>query len=299
MSHEPPTPRPAATVILVRREGNQPSVYLLRRSPRSGFMGGLYVFPGGTVETQDRLPDWYRHVDVSPRRLEDRFGGEGNCDEILAYLVAAIRETLEEAGVLLGQRPGAAIGGSSDETCRRRFFDDPSPQWFLEEVANGDWRLAVSNMYRWARWITPEQMRRRFDTRFFLAVMPEGRQCRPDGRETVHGLWATPRSALEANLQGRTPLSPPTLMTLQALLQYPTCDSLLRAGEKKHWGEAKMPRLVRLQHGERIILAPWDPDYQRGDIDIDPRHARPLAPGVPFSRILLCDGVWRPIAVTG
>jgi len=296
MHDAPASPRPSATVILVRRQGDQPSIYLLRRSPKSGFMGGFYVFPGGTVAAQDRGPHWYPHLDTSPQRFAERFGGELDGDEILAYLVAAVRETAEEAGVLLAEGSNPPAGGDSEEPVRSNFSGRESANWFPEAAIRGGWRLGASRLYPWARWVTPEQMRSRFDTRFFLARMPADRRCRPDGRETVHGVWCTPRTALEANCAGRIPLSPPTLMTLQALLKYGSFDALLRAAENRGWGQPKMPRLVRLQYGDRIILAPWDPDYRTPSFEMDARRAEPLPPGAEFSRMLLKEGVWRPVA---
>lgn len=295
MSPEPPAPRPSATVILLRREGGEPLVYLLRRNPHSGFMGGFYVFPGGTVEAQDRHPDWYRHMDIHPRQFEERFGGNGSSNEILAYLVAAVRETLEEAGVLLGYKPEAFGSDDADRTHRLRCGEDFSREWFRKAISSEGWKLAASRIHRWARWVTPEQMQRRFDTRFFLTGLPEYLHCRPDGHETVHGIWLSPRQALAANSEGRTPLSPPTLMTMQEMLFYETFDSLLKAAEKRHWGDARMPRLVRLDGGERLILAPWDPAYHQRGLDIEPGRATLLPPGTAFSRMLLKDGVWRPI----
>jgi len=297
MSYDPKSPRPSATVILVRREGEEASIYLLRRSRRSGFMGGFYVFPGGSVETRDRGPHWYRHLDMAPQQFAEKFGDDPDCDEILAHLVAAVRETIEEAGVLLADRSAPPAGGDPQAAGRPRRRGHGSGNWFAEEIAKGGWRLSASRLYPWARWITPEQMRSRFDTRFFLAVMPEGRRCRPDGRETVHGVWSTARMALEANCEGRIPLSPPTLMTLQGLLKYPGYDALLQAAEHRRWGNAKMPRLVRLQKGDKMIMAPWDPDYSKGPFETDIRRAELLPAGAAFSRMLLKEGCWRPITI--
>jgi len=70
----------------------------------------------------------------------------------------------------------------------------------------------------------------------------------------------------------------------------------LKAAEKRHWGVARMPRLVRSDGGARLILAPWDPAYHQRGLDLEPGRAILLPPGAAFSRMLLKDRVWRPIS---
>ncbi|MGD9005203.1 MAG: hypothetical protein PVH94_12615, partial [Desulfobacterales bacterium] len=102
----PPKPLPAATVIIVRQHQTEFQVYLLRRHAKSGFMAGHYVFPGGILDPEDwQYTVWQNYVDVDARTLRDRFGDRKlTAEQIMAYGVAAIRETLEEAGVFFAQR---------------------------------------------------------------------------------------------------------------------------------------------------------------------------------------------------
>jgi hypothetical protein len=142
-------------------------------------------------------------------------------------------------------------------------------------------------------------MPRRFDTRFFVAALPEGQDGRPDMRETTEGLWVSPQQALAGNLAGRIPLSPPTLVTLHEFLKYPTLDALQGGLEGREWGEPIFPRLVVLGKGAgSIIVEPWDPMYGREDLRIDANKlpGSLLPAGVPFSRLWNEGGIWKPVA---
>jgi hypothetical protein len=138
-------------------------------------------------------------------------------------------------------------------------------------------------------------MAKRFDTRFFLALMPEGQVCIPDDQETVHGLWISPEKGLQGNRRGEIPLSPPTVITLHELLPYGTLADLSRALGPGAWAEPRLPIFYRLEKGG-IIIEPWDPQYGK-EIEIDPLglEEKVAAIGEPFSRIWLHKGIWRPL----
>jgi hypothetical protein len=288
---------PSATVVLVRPFQDRFQVYLIRRSRNSGFMGGLYVFPGGLVDPQDRDEAFWRsRVDLTPDRVELRLGGGLSTQEATAYGIAAIRETAEESGVML------AFGkGDSDGAAAR--FSRPTPDaarrsgWMADEARKSGWTLALSSLLRWSRWITPIGMKKRFDTRFFLALMPEGQSCSPDEHETIQGRWATPREGLAANLAGKIPLSPPTVVTLHQLLAFDTLAGLLADARRRSWGGAIRPRMIPLDRGA-VIVEPWDPMYAAERIEIDPDtlEAKVADAGAPFSRIWIHRGRCLPIA---
>jgi 8-oxo-dGTP pyrophosphatase MutT (NUDIX family) len=284
----PQAPIPAASLILARPAGGGLEVCLLRRSDASGFMPGSYVFPGGWIDAADRdAAFWQARCDLPPDALERRLARGADPGTALGAAVAAVRETFEEAGVLFA-RPQASVDAASTagrEAFRRGF-------------AQGDLRLELSALAPWSHWITPVGMPKRFDTRFFVAVLPPGQEVRPDGRETTAAVWNTPRQALEANMSGRQPLSPPTLTTLQQLLAHPTVASLVENASHRQWGEPILPRLVPLGkvHGA-VIVKPWDPMYASAEIPIDAAtlEDRVLAVGEPFSRIWNLNGYCRPI----
>ncbi len=295
----PPVPVPASTLILVRRQAGELQAYLLRRSRTSGFMAGNFVFPGGLVDRVDRhAAAWSAHTDLPAGGIEQRLGAGLDPAEAVGFAVAAIRETFEEAGALLADPP--ADGGTEGllELAARRESGPLARGWLQSLVFSDGWRLRVSALRRWAHWITPELMPRRFDTRFFLAELPEGQSCSPDGHEVTFGVWMSPRRALEENLAGRIALSPPTVVTLHELLPYEDCREPKRALRDRGWGKTIMPRLVPLakNHGA-VIVEPWDPLYAAEPFEVDPhRLEKGLVPvGDPFSRLWNRDGIWRPV----
>jgi hypothetical protein len=155
--------------------------------------------------------------------------------------------------------------------------------------------LSFSNLFPWSHWITPEAMPKRFNTRFFVAFMPEGQECVPDNRETVHGQWVCPKKGLQENMEGRIPLSPPTLVTLHQLLQFETLGILNQEIRSHSWGAPLQPIHLRLKK-ETVILQSWDPLYGKPiEIDPDDLPKKVIPVGEPFSRLWLDQGIWRPI----
>jgi 8-oxo-dGTP pyrophosphatase MutT (NUDIX family) len=286
---------PASTVILTRQKGGELQVYLVKRSPLSGFMPGNYVFPGGMLDPEDRDSEmWKAHVDMDTEEISHRFGGYLIVEDALATGIAAIRETFEEAGVFLG------FNGEQTKRELKRFYEmrragHLTKGWLREYVMAAEWVLSLSGLARWSHWITPKERSKRFDARFFVAFMPEDQECTPDYREITHGIWISPEHGLEENLRGNIPLSPPTVVTLTELLKYPKPNDLRKEVKTRAWGKVREPRLIDLPQGA-LILLPWDPVYDRdGVIDTGELKTTFLRPGVPFSRILYHEGLWRPV----
>jgi 8-oxo-dGTP pyrophosphatase MutT (NUDIX family) len=234
----------ASTVILIRDQKGPLEVYLLKRSSHSDFMPGNYVFPGGTVDVHDTdLDFWKKHVDMEPGQARSRFAqGDPDLDlkEAMAHGIAAIRETFEEAGILFAYR-APATGKDSAGLRQQQPCSALPADWLRQLVQAGEWTLALSFLAPWSHWITPAARSRRYDTRFFLALMPQGQECRPDRRETTHGIWITPEAALAGNLRGTIPLSPPTLVTVQELLHFPHVASLKKQMDTRSWGRRGSP----------------------------------------------------------
>jgi 8-oxo-dGTP pyrophosphatase MutT (NUDIX family) len=295
---EPEKPRQASTIVLVRAHGTGFLVCLLKRSGRSRFFPGAYVFPGGTVAPEDRNADvWLRHSDLDLPSVEKRLGGSLLATEMLAYGVAAIRETFEEGGVLLASRSQETESGMQ-AICETRKVKKLSKGWFREWAVSGGWHLQLSRLARWAHWITPEAFKPRFDTRFFLAFVPADQECSPDRQETTHGIWVTPAQGLAANMRGEIPLSPPTLVTLQELLQHKTLNELQDEVNQRGWGEPRLPRVIPVEKGA-VILEPWDPMIRKKDVGFHPAALKKLVlpVGESFSRLWLYEGIWRPVGV--
>ena len=283
-------PIPAASLILIRPSGGGLEVCLLQRSTASRFMPGSWVFPGGWIDASDRdAAFWGTHCDLTPEEIAQRLARGIDAAVALSAAVAAARETFEEAGVLFADPPaGAGRGAPSARTDFRRHFEE------------GASLLALSALAPWSHWITPVGMPRRFDTRFFAACLPAGEEVRPDGRETTAAIWTLPQRALEENMAGRLPLSPPTLATLHELLGFPTLERLQAETGGRGWVGPILPRLVPLGNARgAVIVEPWDPMYSNAEISIDPAvlEKRVLPVGEPFSRIWNLNGFCRPVAL--
>jgi len=217
---------PAATVILTRQQVGTLQVYLLKRSPKSGFMAGNFVFPGGTVDENDHHLKLFNNCcDLTPDEIFMRFGPDLSIDQALIYCVAAVRETLEEAGVFLADRNNSSTA-DLERINSLRLAADLKQDWFVKLIENEQWCLTLSALCSWSHWITPVLMKRRFDTRFFIAQMPAGQICRPDARETVQGMWLSPKEGLVGNMDSNIPLSPTTLVTLHKLSKNGTLSEL-------------------------------------------------------------------------
>ncbi len=286
----PATPSPSATLILAREGEAGIEVYLLRRSAASKFMPGTYVFPGGNLEPEDMdVAFWQDHVDLPVEQLEQSL--DGAVDRMLPFAVAAIRETWEEAGLLLA---GPMKGFSGPEPVAK----NATP--FTRQIQDGGLGLSISKLGRWHHWITPELMPRRFDTYFFVAPVGQDQRCRPDNHETVHGTWANPLKALKENNQGTLPLSPPTLVTLHQLLPVADLDTLVAETRSRSWPAPIMPQLWPLEKGA-LIIEPWDPDYacESVNVNIDRLEADILPVGAPFSRLWRHRGLCRPVRCRG
>jgi 8-oxo-dGTP pyrophosphatase MutT (NUDIX family) len=200
---------PAATVALLRDAPGGPEVLLTRRPATMAFGPGLHVFPGGRLDAADEDPRLLE-------RLATPLGGDPAGLHGPAFAIAAIREAWEEAGILLAsdRRPASgpaphAAGRVADARAGGRFVDLVLAR---DLELRGDWLMPLS------RWVTPPVVPRRYDTRFFVAWLPDGATPAFDAREVDAHEWLTPDAALEAMADGRIELWPPTATTLQQLL---------------------------------------------------------------------------------
>jgi 8-oxo-dGTP pyrophosphatase MutT (NUDIX family) len=298
-TQNPPPLRDAATVILVRGRETFFETYLLRRSTKSGFMGGLYVFPGGTVDTPDRgTTNWLPFIDLPAKQVEQQLGTTTfDLDSAVAFGVAAIRETLEEAGVFI-----ASFTDKSESDFARaaglRLKKKRNDDWFGNLIRSEKWTLLFSHLGPWSHWITPERMNKRFDTRFFIVPMPDHQQCVPDNLETKHGIWLSPMAALKQNLSGQTPLSPPAVVTLTELSRFRSLSDLMHHMASRPWGDPISPVMLPSNEGP-VIIEPWDHQFETPEaIRLKNLSKKELPPGESFSRIWCDRGQWKPIAHT-
>ena len=218
--------RLAATVVLTRQAPRGIEVFMIQRPGRGDFPN-LHVFPGGKLDAEDHLPDY---CDGVVEAAADRaLGVEGGG---LRYWVAAIRECFEECGVLFATAAGspAIDGGESRERFagyRAMLIDGRLDLASL--CAREGLRLACDEMLYFSHWLTPEAALRRFDTRFFVARMPDGQNTLAHETETQHSCWIRPAEALRLCEAGKWQMIAPTLTTLQTIERYGDCEALLDA----------------------------------------------------------------------
>ncbi|MGZ4726904.1 MAG: NUDIX hydrolase [Acidimicrobiales bacterium] len=241
-------------------------VFMLRRNLRSDFVGGAYVFPGGGVDDHDR------HVDLEPichGRTDDEASAQLGIDAGgLAFWVAAIRESFEEAGVLLAYPPEGPEAGfirfDTPELVERfaehRRAVDAGERRLADICADEGLTLAVDTMHYFSHWITPEGNHRRYDTRFFVGRAPDGQVPLHDDREVIANLWIRPADALARHRAGEFEMIFPTIRTLEALERFASADDLLAAAAAIGDVPTILPRIVADQGGMRIVL-PGDPGY--------------------------------------
>jgi hypothetical protein len=112
---------------------------------------------------------------------------------------------------------------------------------------------------RFSRWITPEEVRIRFDTHFFLALAPSGAVPRVDGDECVDLRWLTPRAGIDAAASGEMLLFFPTLTHLEQIEPFGSARELIEWAQGQEV-QAVQPRVVREGETARILL-PGEPGY--------------------------------------
>lgn len=211
--------RPAATVVLLR-PGTDPAlgpldVLLTLRPASMAFGPGLHVFPGGALDPGDS----------DPRLIARSRAGT-------PARIAGLRELFEEAGVLLADRadgsPAGADPGLAAELPRLRaalVAGDVDLATILERF---ELVLATDRLIYIARWQTPPDLARRFDTSFFVAELPAGAVLDLDPREVAGHAWMTPGMALTAMAAGEIDLWPPTSSTLRLLERVPDVAAIRR-----------------------------------------------------------------------
>jgi len=227
-------------------------VYLLRRRRSMAFAPGAHVFPGGSVDPRDAEaelawagpgPEAWGRILAGGSRATGGFGvshgphgvpaGQQSGSPALAraLICAAVRETFEESGVLLAGPAAGAVPadtrGEDWESDRRALLDGSLSLAVLLQRRNLVLRSGL--LKPWARWVTPDLERRRFDTRFFIATLPPGQRTRDVGGEADEVVWLTPHAAIAAARRGEMSLMPPTAVTLAELARHASTTEALAA----------------------------------------------------------------------
>src|SRR5260370_26667986 len=215
-------PRPAATVLLVRDGPSGLEVLMVTRNVASDFASGALVFPGGRVDTADGGTSMLEHCRAVP----------GVDAAALAFRVAGIRESFEEAHVLLARPRGSERLLTAPELdaleaeARAKLGRDPQ---LGDLVAAGEIELATDLLVPFAHWVTPLGPPKRFDTHFFLAPAPADQLAAHDGREAVDTIWIAPQTAVAEADAKRVTLVFATRMNLLKLARSGDVAAVLAA----------------------------------------------------------------------
>lgn len=256
--------QPAATVMLV---DDRPDLHVLlvHRTATVVFAPDSWVFPGGRVDPEDHVDDIERMVtgltDVEASNvLGVDHGG-------LAWWLAACRETLEEAGVLLAAE-GAVDGDGADRATIARM----RAQLAADESVFGDLLLAegivldATLVEEVARFITPLGPPRRFDARFFIAQAPPGQEPSHDEGEIVNWEWVRPADALDRWTGGDMTMMSPTVRMLACLARYRWATEAMAVARRRL--DYQRVRVAD-PAGEYRVLLPGEPGYEDADLEVE------------------------------
>jgi 8-oxo-dGTP pyrophosphatase MutT (NUDIX family) len=258
----PVTPRDSATTMLVRDGRSGMEVFLLRRVAGMAFAGGMTAFPGGSVDPRDADTSVAWHG-PQPQWWAERFSIDVSLARSL--VCAAVRETFEESGVLLAGSAEHAVSDTGPYAAARQALLDReiSLAGFL---ADAGLVLRADLLRPWANWVTPVEERRRFDTRFFLAAVPEGQRADGATSEASDVAWCSPTLALDEWRAGQRGLLPPTWTTLAELEE---CGTVAEAMAAERSITKLMPKVVRDGDVLRVVVT-GDPGYDRAANHVDP-----------------------------
>ncbi|MDQ2944251.1 MAG: NUDIX hydrolase [Candidatus Dormibacteraeota bacterium] len=217
----PVTPRPSATVLLIR--GRKPwELLLIRRPGGADFAPGAYVFPGGTVHADDM----------------------GWGDEVR---MAAVREMFEEVGILMARR-GRTFAREADCTRVRSIIE--GGKTFGEALRELRLEPALDRLVLFARWVTPKPLRRRYDARFFLAHLPAGQEVRPQKGEVTDWVWITPERALSTP---EITLVYATRAVLESVASEPDATKIFARARRLKEVPVVEPTMVQTASGWKIL----------------------------------------------
>jgi 8-oxo-dGTP pyrophosphatase MutT (NUDIX family) len=242
-------PRDASTVLLLRdSKAKEIEVFMMVRHHQIEFNSGALVFPGGSVDKNDR------EIAANPALYS---GGEGLDADALGFRIAAIRETFEESGILLARPKGSTAlvdaRRASEIAAAHRAELNEGKIPFLKVLTDNGMLLALDELMPYAHWITPEGMPKRFDTWFFLAAAPPDQLGAHDGKESTDSIWVSPREALEGGDNGRFKLPFPTTRNLIRLGKQGSVRDALQDSKGRDIVTV-MPVMTRLNGGRQLRI---------------------------------------------
>ncbi|GGY27457.1 NUDIX hydrolase [Streptomyces xanthochromogenes] len=259
-------PRRASTVMLLRDgpvgADTGPSVHMLRRRASMAFAGGAYAYPGGGVDPRDAEDARLGWAGPTRETWAERLGTDPASAQ--AIVCAAVRETYEEAGVLLAGPDATTVVGDTTgddwEADRQALVTHELS--FAEFLDRRGLVLRSDLLGAWARWITPEFEPRRYDTWFFVAALPEGQVTRNASTEADRTVWIRPAEAAAGYDKGELLMMPPTISTLRDLLPYSgAAEALVAAAERDLTPVLARARLT--DTGELVLSWPGHDEFTK------------------------------------
>jgi len=254
-------PLPAATVTLVRDAEGGLQVLMLQRNFQSGFMPGMYLFPGGALDAADCTDE----ACACCSGLDDATasGILGVPRGGLAYWIAAVRESFEEAGVLLACDARGGMVSLREPALVERYRGhrhalNAGELGLRDLLATENLRIAADRLVYFSHWITPVTAPRRYDTRFFLAVAPAEQEAQHDNHETIAHVWVRPQEALDLCAKETLNMRTPTIKTLERFAACATSAELIAEVTSSPAVRALLPRMT----ADGRSLLPGDPGYE-------------------------------------
>lgn len=238
---------PAATIVIFRHDpaGGAPQILMVERNASLKFAGGATVFPGGKIDPADR-------------ELAARLGGD--LDDMAAR-VAAVRETLEETGLVVGI--AGEVNGHLAAEARRMLISEGD---LAPVLARYGWQIVPERLVPFARWWPRHRTERIFDTRFYLADLGTGAvDIEVDATENRHLFWASAQGALDLAENGLIKVIFPTRRNLERLAQFSSFEEARRHAEATPIGTIS-PYLEE-RGGQRWLMIPDNLGYPvRGEL---------------------------------
>jgi 8-oxo-dGTP pyrophosphatase MutT (NUDIX family) len=259
-------PKKASSVILLRDTSKGVETFLIQRHVASSFMGELYAFPGGNLEAEDFSEELLAHVEgITEKEAWAILGRKSSPQIALAHWVTGIREVFEEVGVLFAcDGRGNLISFESEK--KRKTFErlrellNKGEMTFARILGKENLKLAADSLIHYSHWITPEARKKRYDTHFFMALVPEGQIPSADQKEITAGIWLTPQQALKANISGDIPLTPPALCMLEELAPFYSAEDIIGFARERNMSDPIVPILTTI-NGYEVLLLPGDELY--------------------------------------
>lgn len=191
-------------------------------------MGDARVFPGGSLDDADR---------GSLAEAAVRWSGDPS---ERPWRAAALRELVEEAGIAITEPPGLVLRAGG---------------LYAAALAAGGW-LDGDRLAYLSNWVTPETLPIRFDTRFFVAVLPEGTVASADRREVFDPTWVAPHEALRYAESGRWVVEFPTMRHLELLAEFDDPDAVMAYAHGLDAVPRMEPRIETAEDGSIRVVVP-------------------------------------------